>query len=304
MGKECGRRRACGVAARLSDCTPRAWWPWGPQGSKESEHGTAEEKRSRWTGSPGFYAGRVVGGHHHHRHVDGIADAGNFRSREQGRRTQCMNNQKQLGVALLAYEGSHRSFPGWQNYGDAASRRTAIGFHGWPCCCRTWNARDLWQKVKSRAQVPYARANSLKLLTCPSDPPDTTTGVGPSAYIANGLVLRDQWTASAATAATVSVQPWRRKHWIMSPRKDGTTNTLMLGENTQTPPTAAAAAGAMAKAHNWYDVTLPATANRASGINPSSPRPSASISPAPLRSIPRALIELLPAIYEQPVNRL
>ena len=38
-------------------------------------------------------------------------------AREQGRRTQCMNNEKQLGIALLSYESSHKAFPGWRNYG-------------------------------------------------------------------------------------------------------------------------------------------------------------------------------------------
>ncbi|MEJ5341469.1 MAG: DUF1559 domain-containing protein [Thermogutta sp.] len=34
-------------------------------------------------------------------------------AREAGRRSQCMNNQKQLATALLNYESARRQFPGW-----------------------------------------------------------------------------------------------------------------------------------------------------------------------------------------------
>ncbi len=36
-------------------------------------------------------------------------------SREAGRQTVCRNNQKQLSLALLQYEGRHREFPGYRN---------------------------------------------------------------------------------------------------------------------------------------------------------------------------------------------
>ncbi|MDR3181439.1 MAG: DUF1559 domain-containing protein, partial [Planctomycetaceae bacterium] len=37
--------------------------------------------------------------------------------REAGRRTQCLNHQKQLGIALLHYENYYKRFPGWRDYG-------------------------------------------------------------------------------------------------------------------------------------------------------------------------------------------
>ncbi len=36
-------------------------------------------------------------------------------SREAGRRTVCLNNQKQISLALLQYEGRRGRFPGWRN---------------------------------------------------------------------------------------------------------------------------------------------------------------------------------------------
>ena len=49
---------------------------------------------------------------------------------------------------------------------------------------------DLWLKAKTPSTGRYT-GTYLKTLSCPSDPPPATTGVGPCSYIANGLVLRD-----------------------------------------------------------------------------------------------------------------
>jgi hypothetical protein len=105
---------------------------------------------------------------------------------------------------------------------------------------------DLWQRLKTPSLGSYT-GTALQVLICPSDPPSTTTGVGPSAYIANGLVLRDQYAYSSGSQALAP----QTLDYVSS--NDGTSTTLMLGENTQVPPNAAATAGATAKAHNWYD---------------------------------------------------
>jgi prepilin-type processing-associated H-X9-DG protein len=84
----------------------------------------------------------------------------------------------------------------------------------------------------------------LKLLVCPSDPPANPNS-GPNAYVANGLVLRDPTLTSPLAPQSLD--------YVSS--NDGASNTLMLGENTQTPPPAALAASATAKLHYWwYDV--------------------------------------------------
>ena len=79
----------------------------------------------------------------------------------------------------------------------------------------------------------------------------TTQHVGrrSSSYVANGLVLRDQYLYSLwqqnptnSSYSTFAALGPQTSDYVSS--NDGATNTLMLGENTQAPPTAAAAAGA------------------------------------------------------------
>ena len=36
-------------------------------------------------------------------------------AREAGRRTACLNNMRQIGLAMHAYEGKKSSLPGWRN---------------------------------------------------------------------------------------------------------------------------------------------------------------------------------------------
>ncbi len=109
--------------------------------------------------------------------------------------------------------------------------------------------------------MPAYTGNTLRILLCPSDPPSTTT-TGPSAYIANGLVLRDQYLYAQNATTNAALAPQTLDYVSAN---DGTSNTLMLGENTQAPPTAAATAGALAKARLWSDVT---SVSGGSGINP------------------------------------
>jgi len=168
---------------------------------------------------------------------------------ESARRTQCQNNQKQLSLALLAYEGSQKSFPGWQN-------KPSKPISG--CTTISWVAmllprldrNDLWKTINSPGFTGFAEGNQisyelgLKLLICPSDPPSSSQVNGENSYIANGLVLRDPTLNPPLTPLTVD--------YISA--ADGTANTLLLGENTQKAPAAAAAAGASNKAHSWYNM--------------------------------------------------
>ncbi len=164
-------------------------------------------------------------------------------AREAGRRTQCINNQKELGVAMLQYEGSRKSFPGWRN--TVGAQKVSWVTMLLPNLDRS----DLWLKIKDPNFAGFSsngqaamQAMTLKLLICPSDPPDTGTSGGYSAYSANGLVMRDPLANPVLSPLTLD--------YISG--ADGISNTLMLSENTSTPPTAAAAAGATSKAHYWY----------------------------------------------------
>ena len=173
-------------------------------------------------------------------------------AREQGRRATCLSNQRQVGAALLGYEGSHGTFPGWQNsviWGTtgATSQQSWLAM-----LLPNLERADMWQQILTTGSCS---GTYLRVLTCPSDPPSTTPPPALSSYIANGLILRNNLTGSTTPPLTVE--------YISS--NDGLTNTLLLGENTQAPPTAAAGANALAKAHYWSDVSSVSSGN---GLNP------------------------------------
>ena len=162
-----------------------------------------------------------------------------------GRLHSCKNNQAQISKALMAYETAHQAYPGWRN--SVTTNSGAKVVVAWPAMILPNLERgDLWGNLKGG--LPYM-GTYLRIFSCPSDPPDTTTGVGPSAYTANGLILRDPTLNPPL--------PPQSQDYVTS--ADGTSYTLLLSENTRVPPTAALASGATAKAHNWYDYTSPIT---------------------------------------------
>jgi prepilin-type processing-associated H-X9-DG protein len=189
-----------------------------------------------------------------------------------------MNNQKDLGVAMQSYVSSHKSLPGWRNTvttlpapGTTSSSGTATV--SWvTMLLPNLERNDIWQnQVMPNGQwIVFTTSGTgsaayLSLLSCPSDPPPATTGVGPSSYIANGLVLRDQYLYNIYLQNPTN-STYLKNYAPLAPQTidyvsgaDGSSNTLMLGENTQVPP--ASAAGALPKAHNWYDVdtAIPST---------------------------------------------
>ena len=172
-------------------------------------------------------------------------------AREMGRLSTCKGNQKQIALALVSYSNQHNAFPGWRNNVSittaTSTRYIAVP---WPTMILPDLERaDLWGAIKAGAFTPGAAGTanpSIRVFTCPSDPPASTTS-GPSAYTANGLVLLDPTLKPPLPPKSVDDVS----------AADGSAYTLLLSENTQTPPTAAATATAMA--HNWSDVFLAST---------------------------------------------
>ena len=104
-------------------------------------------------------------------------------AREAARRNTCANDAAQLGLAMLNFESGHKSFPGYAN---------TIGSNSMPV---SWVIALLPYMEHSDVYNLFAGTNgmpvttqglpSLKLLTCPTDPPTQTIGDQSLAYVCN-----------------------------------------------------------------------------------------------------------------------
>lgn len=164
-------------------------------------------------------------------------------ARESGRRSTCMSNQKQISTGLISYANAHSSsFPGWRNC--IATTAGPYIMVPWPAMILPDLERtDLWQLTKTGTWTPGVGSTNpmIRVFSCPSDPATTASGTGPSSYTANGLVLCDPTLITPLPPETLES--------ISS--ADGTAYTLLLSENSRTPPPTVPSANAMA--HNWYD---------------------------------------------------
>lgn len=127
-------------------------------------------------------------------------------AREAARRTQCVNNLKQIGLALHTYDGSHLTFPsGYVSNFDASGNDTGPGW-GWAAMLLPQfeqtpllNAINFNLAIEDPANMT-SRLPNVNNFLCPSDPTatvywavnrDTATGaprqnicqVAPSNYV-------------------------------------------------------------------------------------------------------------------------
>jgi len=112
-------------------------------------------------------------------------------ARESARRASCLNNQKQLGFALLEWESRRQYFPGYMNYLGLDANNAPV-YGSWLVeilpdveQVQLW---ELWKdQTKTRAQKTYI---DWELVRCPSDVRDPAPANRPSlAYAVNcGMV--------------------------------------------------------------------------------------------------------------------
>jgi prepilin-type N-terminal cleavage/methylation domain-containing protein/prepilin-type processing-associated H-X9-DG protein len=96
-------------------------------------------------------------------------------AREAARRTQCVNNLKQLGIALHAYESPNRAFPpGYVSRFDAGGNDTGPGW-GWAALLLPqveqkplFDAANFTLPIED-ASNPTSRLSLLAAYLCPSD---------------------------------------------------------------------------------------------------------------------------------------
>lgn len=187
-------------------------------------------------------------------------------AREAGRRATCMNNQKNVTLALLQHESSRGGLPGYMNEvgkSQLSSTRGYPVFGTWVVALFPYMDRadlqDLWSRGVHRDYSSTSDAPgyvNLDLLLCPSQPDQQ--GQMPCSYRVNGG--RVSITAGAETSFAHNVSPPTDSTAIglfdvqapyftvpMPPQpallksvklsqgaiRDGATTTLILAENTQ-----------------------------------------------------------------------
>ncbi len=167
--------------------------------------------------------------------------------REAAARTQCVNNLKQIGLALHSYHDANKQFPqGYASGFDGSGNDTGPGW-GWAAFILPqmeqqplFNGIAFAQPIEAAVNT-NARTTTLKSYLCPSDtPPAQAFPVGPR----NGSGQLTSTTCSVAPASYVGNfgvgEPgvdgegvfFRGSTVKIGDITDGTSGTLMVGERS------------------------------------------------------------------------
>jgi len=151
-------------------------------------------------------------------------------ARESGRRTQCTNNQYQMGMAAIRHNDTNGYVPGWRN--AMAKVGTPIN-PSWPVVILPYIERnDIYSAL---AAGSMGNMPTVSTYACPSNPPDASLqaaimysgNCGSGSNLLNqrydGVMLDTAITAGAAAA---------RIDMGDISNADGTVNTLLLSEES------------------------------------------------------------------------
>jgi len=157
--------------------------------------------------------------------------------REAAARTQCMNNMKQMGLALHNYHDSNGVLPkGFSTYTSAAPYE---GAWSWMAQILPYVEQDnAYRQAKTFATSGgsnwYAWYNptcslKMKVFTCPADPRGTQVYPGPPAGIAD-QALTTYLGNSGTTATKFDGVLFKDSKLTLVQITDGTSNTILVGE--------------------------------------------------------------------------
>ena len=211
---------------------------------------------------------------------------------EGARRTQCLNNQKNIGLSLINFESKKERFPGYTN--KVGNFRASWHVEALPGLERQ-DIYDQWLNGTTTAGY-------IDLFVCPSDPPDSNNAAHNS-YVGNAghaLMNNDPNNANRETIANGIMhnyfmqQPNNGKP-VFGPKisvpqiKDGASSTLLITENIQAtlwnavqsnPVTATSANDKIATVFVWHtsetaERKINGNKNSTAAINNNTARPSA-----------------------------
>lgn len=195
-------------------------------------------------------------------------------AREAGRRTQCLNNQKQFATALANYESARRQFPGWAQIVSQDPAAADVDGDTVGDVVGTWiipllpyleqrQVYDSWVDD----QVPWANKRKVQLSIgiCPSNPPeDQNAGPTVMMYVANaGLPDSTLGTGvvegpASAVFLNHAVPKGMKKSISLDylSAHDGASNTLAIGENIHATAWVPADASGNARLPSEFDLCM------------------------------------------------
>jgi prepilin-type N-terminal cleavage/methylation domain-containing protein/prepilin-type processing-associated H-X9-DG protein len=167
-------------------------------------------------------------------------------AREAARRTQCVNNLRQLALAMHQYHDARRCLPGFVNSVGGPANRMA----SWPIMLFPYiEETNLWSMWNDEV-APSASSNPvppIDVLVCPSDPPNDPAAANLS-YVANcgtailGLKPMPPGKGQQSADGILFIR-YEPKSFYYSPLvvwsitwkhiRDGLGQTLLLSENIQ-----------------------------------------------------------------------
>ena len=128
-------------------------------------------------------------------------------ARESGRRTQCTNNQYQMGMAANRHNETNGYVPGWRN--AMVSNSGPIG-PSWPVVLLPFMERnDIYSALVASGTLTNAPV--IPMYACPSNPPDASLQA-----------------AIMYAGSSPSRIPWTKLVWMLRNKRYSTTDTSGL----------------------------------------------------------------------------
>jgi prepilin-type N-terminal cleavage/methylation domain-containing protein len=159
-------------------------------------------------------------------------------AREAARRAQCMNNLKQIGLAMLTYEDSYKALP----IGSYAGSTTGT----WQVAILPYIEQQAafiqWQPGASYASVQNKRVTTLRIgaLTCPSDTPNaplsSITSHNYAVNYGNTGVIQEatlQTVTFGGAPFIYGANATKGFNFKLRDIRDGLSNTIMVAEVRQ-----------------------------------------------------------------------
>lgn len=154
---------------------------------------------------------------------------------EAARRGQCLNNMRQLSIALVNFDSSKNRFPGYCNRMVLTSSTTPKQVSWFVEIAPNVEKQDIYDAwTAGNFTTPY-----IDFTVCPSDPPDTNDGPY-MAYVGNAG-FKDSNVANENIANGImhnffpnTAMPNLKGPFITTSQiVDGPSNTILLSENIQ-----------------------------------------------------------------------